>query len=220
MAMLRLLSIICLPALLLGACTTRSLPKFPPEPGEPTRTIHIVSHGWHTGIVMSVDDVPVGTLPDTGYFGRYRYVEVGWGDLVFYATPDAGVIEGMNAILSPTPSALHLVGFNRKPHEYFSSSAVVQIKLTTEGLENLCRFIAWNFDRDEDNRARYVCKGLYGNSRFYLGRTAYYFLETCNVWTAKALQQAGCPMTPLTTLTAESLMNQAAECGRVLQRGR
>ena len=61
--------------------------------------------------------------------------------------------------------------------------------------------------------------GLYGKSRFYLSRETYHAFNTCNVWTARVLRDAGCPITPATTLTVDSLMVKAARFGKVIQAG-
>ena len=40
--------------------------------------------------------------------------------------------------------------------------------------------------------------------------------KTCNVWTARALRAAGCPVTPSLSLGVESLMDRARTFGRVV----
>jgi len=56
-----------------------SLPKdmFPPGPNEPTKTIYLVSHGWHAGIVVKRADIPPGTWPQHNEFPGAEYLEVG-----------------------------------------------------------------------------------------------------------------------------------------------
>ncbi|MGW8227829.1 MAG: DUF2459 domain-containing protein, partial [Gammaproteobacteria bacterium] len=58
---------------------------------------------------------------------------------------------------------------------------------------------------------------LYGGGRFYLSRETYHAFNTCNVWTARALRAAGCPITPAFTLTVDTLMVRAAKLGKVIQ---
>src|SRR5690606_21849646 len=36
---------------------------FPPEPGSPTKSVLVASHGWHTGLILRVADLEPGALP-------------------------------------------------------------------------------------------------------------------------------------------------------------
>ena len=53
------------------------------------------------------------------------------------------------------------------------------------------------------------------HSMFYLAEGEYSLFNTCNSWTAKALQAAGLPIR--TTLKAAGLMRQLQRYGRVIQ---
>ena len=48
------------------------------------RAFHVVSHGWHTGIIVNRMDLTqaVPSLEDD--FGSGEYLEIGWGDERFY----------------------------------------------------------------------------------------------------------------------------------------
>ena len=53
--------------------------------------------------------------------------------------------------------------------------------------------------------------GIYGDSQFYRGAGEYYLTNTCNKWTAKALQSAGMDISPGFKLTADSVMGYIKE---------
>ncbi len=202
-----------------GACAVpvREMPA--PGVNEPRITIYLVSHGWHAGIVLRRVDIPDSIWPQPGDFPDTEYLEVGWGDMDYYQTPDPhpGLI--IKAALLPTTRVLHIVGFNGSVPAYFPYSEIIGIELSSAGLEHLSRTIAASFATDEAGNTTSLGPGLYGNSRFYLSRESYHLFNTCNVWTARVLRAAGLPITPARAITAEDLMSQARKFGRVVQSG-
>ena len=54
-----------------------------PESSEDERTIYVVSHGWHTGLILPYESL--SALPDLEkVLGESTYYEFGWGDADFY----------------------------------------------------------------------------------------------------------------------------------------
>ncbi|MEC7130729.1 MAG: DUF2459 domain-containing protein, partial [SAR324 cluster bacterium] len=54
-----------------------------PESSEDERTIYVVSHGWHTGLILPYESL--SALPDLEkVMGESTYFEFGWGDADFY----------------------------------------------------------------------------------------------------------------------------------------
>ncbi len=190
-----------------------------PSKGDPHNTIYLVSHGWHAGIVLRRAAIPGGVWPASGDFLDAQYLEVGWGDMDYYQTPDPPIGFILKAVLLPTASVLHIVGFSGTVPVYFPFSEIIGIELSSAGFEHLSRTIAESFARDETGNAKSLGPGLYRNSRFYLAREKYHLFNTCNVWTARALRAAGLPIIPAHAITAEDLMSQARKFGMVVQSG-
>jgi uncharacterized protein (TIGR02117 family) len=199
------------------ACAAPTKDLFPPGDIAPVRQIYLVSHGWHAGIVLRRADIPAGLWPENVNFPDAEFIEAGWGDKQYYQTPGAHVGIALRAVLWPTSSVLHLVGFNGAVAAYFPSSEIIGIKLGEQGFELLLHYIATSFARDESGQALSLGRGRYGNSRFYLSRESYHLFNTCNVWTARALHAAGVPMTPSSSITVEQLMAQAQTFGEVVR---
>ena len=199
------------------ACAAPVKDLFPPGDNAVTKTIYLVSHGWHAGIVLRHADIPADLWPENVDFPYAELLEVGWGDKQYYQTPDAHFGITLRAALWPTSSVLHIVGFNGAVTAYYSSSEIIEIKLGEPGFELLSRYIAASFARDESGQALPLGRGLYGNSRFYLSRESYHLLNTCNVWTARALRAASMPITPSFSITVEQLMDQAQTFGKVVR---
>ena len=110
---------IVLMSVLLFACASPPNSLFPPGPNEPSRTIYLVSHGWHAGIVVKRTDIPAGFWPQHNEFPGAEYLEVGWGDKDYYMTPNPNLGITLKAGLLPTASVLHVVGFRGPVTHYF-----------------------------------------------------------------------------------------------------
>lgn len=210
---------IVLMSMLLFACASPPGNLFPPGPGEASRTIYLVSHGWHAGIVIKRADIPAGVWPQHNEFPAAQYLEVGWGDMDYYMTPQPGLGILLKAGLWPTASVLHVVGFRGPVTDYFARSRVIAIELSAAGFERLCRYLEDSYARDETAASRPLGPSLYGDGRFYLSRETYHVFNTCNAWTARALRAAGIPLTPAGNLGVDSLMTNAAKFGSVIRSG-
>ena len=178
--------------------------------------VYVTGHGWHTGLVLRTDDIPVSVLPEVLDFQGTDFVEFGWGDEGVYRAKKVTPGLVAKAALIPTPSVLHLAGFQGRVEEFFTVSDLVEVTLDDAQFASLCEYLAATFDRGESVSAD-LGEGLYGHSRFYRARGSYYFPKTCNVWTAGALNAAGFPARTATTLTAESVLKQSRRFGRDVQ---
>ena len=202
------------------SCSTCAAPireTLAPSESEPRKTIYLVNHGWHAGIVLRRADIPDNIWPKLGNFPDMEYLEVGWGDKDYYQIPDPHLGFILKAALLPTASVLHIVGFNDHVPAYFPYSEIIRIELSSAGFERLSRTIASSFALDKAGNTTSPSPGLYGNSRFYLSRETYHLFNTCNVWTARALRTAGLPITPATATSVGNLMSQARKFGVVVQ---
>jgi hypothetical protein len=123
----------------------------------------------------------------------------------------------LKAALYPTESVLHIVGFIGPVEAYFPASEIVEIRLSLRGFERLCAFIQEEYARDASGGVTELGPGLYGNSRFYLGRKKFHLLRTCNVWTARAIRSTGFPITPFYAITASNVIHQASKYGRMIR---
>jgi uncharacterized protein (TIGR02117 family) len=207
-------------SMVLVTCASPPKDLCPPPANTPFKSIWLASHGWHAGIVIQRTDIPADLWPENNDFPDAQFLEVGWGDKDYYMTPDPHIGIMLKAGLLPTASVLHIVGFTGSVSRYFPSSEIIRIDLTYEGFERLVTYIKNSHARDEAGMSRPLGPGLYGNSQFYLSRENYHAFNTCNVWTARALRDAGCPVTPAATLMVEDLMSTVATFGVLIQAGK
>lgn len=175
--------------------------------GQPTRTVWVGSNGWHTGIIVDMQAIPAGMLPQKAGFATERYLEMGWGDAGFYQAQEITTTLALDALLRPTPSAVHLAGFSAEPAAYFRHSEVLRLRVSEQGFHRLLRFMEASIG-PMPSPAITRTEGLYGNSRFRAGVGEYSALRTCNHWAAEALREAGVPVTPWYAATSAALMWQ------------
>ena len=180
--------------------------------GAPAIAVYLVAHDWHTGIVIRRADIPPGLWPESGDFPQAEYLEVGWGNRDYYQARDPGPWLALKAVLSPTPSVLHVVGLRGPPVDHFRASEILEFALSGEGFERLVRHVHDAHERTGAPAAAPLGPGLYGESRFYPARESFHLFRTCNVWTAQALRSAGLPI--YDSITKEGLMSQAREIGK------
>jgi len=186
-------------------------------PNESAKTVYLVSHGWHAGIVVKRSDIPDGVWPEQTDFPPSKFLEVGWGDRDYYQTPDPHWGITLKAALLPTESVLHIVAFDDSVLAYFPRSEIIELQLSGSGFERLSRHISASYSKDASGKSVPLGPGLYGVSQMYLSTETYHLFNTCNVWTARVIKEAGCPITPALTVTVDSLMSRARSFGRLIQ---
>jgi len=173
-------------------------------------TIVVISHGWHTGLVIRRGDIPDGLWPENRQAPPGEYLEIGWGQREFYQTQGPNLLQALRAALWPAPSVLHVVGFNGSVQEMFPNSERVVLQVDAAGMARLAHHISNAYERDSAGRVERLGAGLYGDSRFFAGREKFHLFRTCNVWTAQALRLAGCPVGE--GVTARNVMSSATRC--------
>lgn len=154
----------------------------------PTRTLYVVSHGWHSGIVVGRGDL-VQRLPELGAdLGRDGHVEIGWGEERFYQARETTLWMALRAVLQPNASVLQVVPFTGPPRQHFASSEVREVRTDEAGYAAALDFIGASFAREPQR----LGASLYGNGWFYRAQGSFHLFNTCNTWTAAVLEKAAC----------------------------
>lgn len=203
-------------ACVLVGCVVPAARDCPVPPGLPADSIYVVSHGWHAGLVLPAR--AAAGWPLSREAPAARYVEVGWGERDFYMTSDPRWWLAVEAVLVPNESVLHVAWLDAPVGERFGSE-ILEIRLAPEGMERLSRHIAGSFARTAGGGGVELGTGLYGDGRFYLSRERYHAFSTCNVWVARALREAGCPISPAFALTADEVLARVRPLATPVQPG-
>ena len=173
-------SSVLLLTVLLSACAQREI-----RPCEPTRTLYIVSHGWHSGVVVEQADL-VQQMPALApEIGRKRYVEIGWGEERFYQARETTVGMALRAVLQPNSSVLQVVPFADSPRRYFAGAEIVEVRTDDAGYSAALAVMAATFKPDLQRLGR----SLYGEGWFYSAEGSFHLFNTCNTWVASVLER-------------------------------
>ena len=184
---------------------------WPPAANVPSAEIHVVSHGYHSGIVLERAAMTeaaergghAALIAVAQRFANYRWLEIGWGDEGFYRTvPDAASLTfrlAIRALFWPgNASIVHVVGLNSHPSDTFPTSDIIRIPLSSAGFARMLDMLEAGFDRGSGAAAlEPLGPGLYGPSLFYRGVDAFHVFNVCNHWVARLLSAAGLPTAPV-----------------------
>ena len=203
--------------LLLDGCGNCGNWKYLPGTQNEERTIYVVAHGWHTGIVLSREDLGQKFQFLDDYLRPGRFYELGWGEAEFYQAEKVTARIFSKTVFWSNPSVMHVVSVATTPEKYFSGSDIVKLNVSGTGLEHMKERLHASFKFDGTNHSYPLKKGLNDESRFFKAEGNYSITHTCNSWTADMLQQAGVPMGTLPTLRAASLISEAKEASRCYQ---
>jgi uncharacterized protein (TIGR02117 family) len=196
-------------AIVLAAACAAPLVDLGPSPSaEPTLSVWVLDHGWHTSIVVRSTDVDRALWPEVDAFPTATFVEIAWGDREFYMATPATAWMAVKAALRAGESVLHVVGLDASIATYFPHSEIVELRTSRRGFEALIRFVFDEHERDAGGRSVRLQHGLYGPSWFYAARSKYSLFNTSNTWIARALPSAGLPVTPSGVITAGGVMQQ------------
>lgn len=203
-----LTSLIVLSIALLTGCT-KSISKFyPPDPGRSdNKTVYIVNHGLHTGIALPKKDA-APYMYSFDDFKSARYLEIGWGDEIYYQTDPNTLWMAIRALFWPTDSVLHIAALNTDPIKYFNDKKVVPLKLSKKGFIRLVEYIDSSFSLNEKKQIIKLGSGLYGKSRFYRADGKFHLFNNCNTWSARAIHSSGFPINTCCIFTADDLIHQ------------
>ena len=202
-----LYSLASLAVLIIVICiATNPTPLAPPPSEEDCVTIRVSDNGWHTNLYLTAD-----TFPEDHPFRRdypwAGWFVVGWGDESFYRDGPT-VARGIDAIIPPSPTVIHVIALSRPP-EFAFLDRNVEFALSREGLGQLVTEINASLQYDAEGEPIIVSEGQYpGSSRFYRSRHSYHAFHTCNQWTAGVLRKAGLPINASASLMSGSLLWQ------------
>ena len=193
---------------LLVGCTKPVSTYYPPDPNKPdNKTVYIVNHGIHTGIVLPKRDA-TPYLHSFNDFKSALYLEIGLGDETYYQSEVNTLWMGIKALFWPTNSVLHVASLQKEPVSYFSNKDVVQLQLSKTGFIRLVDFIDKSFALDEKRQIIRLGSGLYGTSRFYRAKGKFHLFNNCNTWSASAIRSSGFPINAFNVFTADDIMYQ------------
>jgi uncharacterized protein (TIGR02117 family) len=183
-----------------------------------SNSIYLIRHGWHTGLAVNRSEISTADWPESMVFQDAKFIEVGWGDEAYYRARFMNPLVMAKAAFLPSRSAIHVVGIREPLQGFFAESQIIEIKVTPRQMRKLCRFIHDSYACDENAAPRQLCAAHYGSGGIYRANGRYYIPNTCNIWTARALAAAECPVAVPLCTTAEPLVVQSKRFGTEVQK--
>jgi uncharacterized protein (TIGR02117 family) len=144
---------------------------------------------------------------------RYRYLSFGWGDRQFFMNGSFDLTSIFDALFLPGPSTIHVWGHVDEPSQLSAQFEVKQVWLSRTEYLKLIQFVNAGFRRTSQGSVQYIRPGLYPDSGFYEAVGSYSILQTCNAWTAKALQQADVNTPTWSALAPSVMYHLRSNCG-------
>ena len=123
----------------------------------------------------------------------FQYVAFGWGDKGFYLhTPqwtDLTFSTAANALLLPSPTAMHVTFFRQAPAAGEDSR---MLYLSQEQYQQLVHYILESFERGENGNVVLIRDAGYSAyDNFYEAEGSYSLFYTCNNWVNEGLKKIG-----------------------------
>ncbi len=207
---------LCLALLLCAQCVSgqKAKPAARAEDDLRGRTVYVIQRYYHTGFVIELDREARSCLEFAPRFSRFRYVDIGWGEEVFYQDPEFTLAKGARAIFLPSKSVLRVEGFNLDMGGVIAwSDRTMKISMTRDEFARLCSFINGSLKKDRDNGLIEASEHDNGEIIFFKSPHTYCLFNTCNTWIARALRHAGFDISPVCVVTARTLFGRLRRVG-------
>lgn len=196
----------------LALATLAALWSSPLASGLMATPITIVANGWHAGLLVPAHAIHPYLPALQQRFPAAQHYEIGWGDVGFYRAKQISVSLALQALFDSQGAVMHVVAVPDVAR-FTRGSSAVRVCLTPAQLHAMARMVAASFALDGQHQPQSAGPGIYGDSEFYQATGHYSALNTCNRWTASALQTAGVRITPRVSLTAGSVLRAAQQHG-------
>jgi uncharacterized protein (TIGR02117 family) len=189
----------------------------PPSEGDCVE-LHLYSNGYHSDI-----GVPASVFPKKHPLRRLypeaRTFLIGWGDRAFYASDGTDVLMGLDALVPPSPSVLHVTYNADEASAYLGPNDDMAIGVSREGARRFVAYVNRYLVLDGNGAPIRVSDGkVVGRSSFLRSRGSFHILNVCNQWMARALRTAGVDINARAAWLAGPLIRQmrlrrVAGCG-------
>lgn len=190
---------------LLSACATDP----PPDAGPAVATVFVVERGWHTDVGLPTGPALGPLRPFERAFPGAQSLTFGFGERS-YLQARHRTLGMLVRALFPSEGMILVTGLRTSPVAAFPNDRVIALPVSQAALERLTGFIASSVAWGADGRPRLVAKGPYEGGLFYASTGRYDLFETCNTWTARALQAAGEPVMSFGVVMVQQLADQLA----------
>jgi uncharacterized protein (TIGR02117 family) len=162
----------------------------PPSAGDCVE-LHLYSNGYHSDIgapaALFPEDHPLRRL-----YPQAREFLIGWGDQAFYYSDGTNLWLGVDAIIPPSPSVMHITYDAPQAAAYLGPNDDLAVPISREGAARFVAFIDRALILDGAGDVIVTSTGkVVGRSAFVRTRGSFHLFNVCNQWMARALRAAG-----------------------------
>lgn len=176
--------------------------------------LHLYSNGYHSDIGAPATIFPEDHALRRMYPDAQSFL-IGWGDQAFYYADSTDLMLGLDALIPPSPSVLH-VAYNAGPSSvYLGPNDDTAVAVSREGAARFVAFIDRALVLDETGAPVRTSDGkVVGRSAFLRTRGSFHLFNVCNQWMARALRAAGVDVNARAAWLAGPLIRQVRRAGR------
>ena len=198
-------TVVAAPLLLLARCAAPSAAR--PVPVLGNQPVYVIEAGWHTEIGLETSRLTAPLASVTADFQSAHALTFGWGQRDFYMDPNPSLAVMLRAAF-PGPSVLLVRPLADPPSVALAlPERVVTLYTSADGMARLCDFIWRSFAKDTGGKTIRAGPGPCAGCAFYESGGTYDLNDTCNTWTAQALDTAGFPI-DASVIRASEVMDQ------------
>jgi uncharacterized protein (TIGR02117 family) len=176
--------------------------------------LHLYSNGYHSDIGAPASIFPEGH-PLRRLYPDARSFLIGWGDERFYYSDGTDLLLGLDALIPPSPSVMH-IAYNAGPSSaYLGPNDDLAVGVSAAGAARFVAFIDRALVLDEQGAPVRISDGkVIGRSSFLRTRGSFHLFNVCNQWMARALRAAGVDVNARAAWLAGPLIQQVRRSGR------
>ena len=192
-----------------AGCSTSSVEVWPPKPGESTREIYVSLDTWHAMIGFNRVDIQADdSSHDSGHtksdgLQQPIYEEWGYAEREWYIEGHQGITGVLRALFWRSDGIVEVAAYDRlwaartpqPPSDLFT------FQVSQQGYQKLRNHL-----RSTRTSTNSVAKVR--GSRFYKSVKSYHLFHHCHQYVARALQEAGLPISVFWAFTRTGVVSQ------------
>lgn len=172
-------------------------------------TLHLWSNGYHSDIGAPAEIFPADH-PLRRLYPEAREFLIGWGDQAFYYSDGTNLWLGLDAIIPPSPSVMHVTYDAPEASAYLGPNDDLAMAISREGAARFVAYVDRALILDEAGNVSVTTPGkIVGRSVFVRTRGSFHLFNVCNQWMARALRAAGIDVNARAAWLAGPLIRQA-----------
>jgi uncharacterized protein (TIGR02117 family) len=189
-------------------------PRVPAPSAGDCVELHLYSNGYHSDIGAPASIFPADH-PLRRLYPEAENFLIGWGDRAFYRTDGTDILLGLDALIPPSPSVLHIAYDAAPASAYLGPNDDSAVAVSREGAARFVAYVDRYLVLDREGNAVISSEGkVLGHSSFLRSRGSFHLLNVCNQWMARALRTAGVDVNHRAAWLAGPLIRQVRKVGR------